>query len=196
MEQVGGALGDGLGPGLFFHQCEDHRVDGARGFAVFAEGDILGGLANHFPAAELDVHHCLGADDLGGGGNEWDPAERFSNDGDFADHFIELIGHALFCELVAEVREHAAGDLEDEDVGIDAFVRRTGEFGELFVNFLEVEAEFLEFRGIIIRAARVAFQQGEHADGVRLAGAVGKGSDRGFDRIHAGIDGGEVSGGT
>ena len=42
----------------------------------------------------------------------------------------------------------------------------------------------------------MAFQQGEHAHGVGLAGAVGEGGDGGFDGVHAGIDGGEVGGGT
>ncbi len=185
-----------LRPACFSTWARISGIDRAGGLAVFAERDVLGGLADHFPAAELDVHHRLGADDLRGGRDQRDPAERFAHDRDFAHHFVELVGHALFGELVAEVREHAAGDLEDEDVGIHAFVGRAGELRELLIDILEVEAELLEFRGIVVGAARVAFEQGEHAHGVGLGGAVGERDDRGFHGVHAGIDGGEIGGGA
>ena len=55
-------------------------------------------------------------------------AERLAHHRDFADDLVEFIGHALFGELIAEIRQHAAGNLEDEDVRINTLVGRAGEF--------------------------------------------------------------------
>jgi hypothetical protein len=62
----------------------------------------------------------------------------------------------LLRELVAEIGKHPAGDLENQDVRVHALVGGAGEFRELLIDLLEVEAEFLEFPGIIVRAAGVA----------------------------------------
>jgi hypothetical protein len=151
-----GRCGDGLGAGCFSTFVEDLRIDGAGSLAVFAERDVLRRLADHFPAAELDVHHRLRADDLRGGRDQRNPAERLAHDRDLAHDLVELVGHALFGELVAEVREHAAGHLENEDVRVHALVGRTGELGKLAINLLEVEAQLLELVGIVVRPARMA----------------------------------------
>lgn len=84
----------------------------------------------------------------------------------------------------------------DEGVAIDALVVGGGEFAEFFVNAGEVFAKFGEFFEVEFGAARVAFEQGEHAEGVGLGGAVGEGGDGCLDDVHTGVDGGEVGGGA
>jgi len=100
----------------------------------------------------------------------------------------------LLFELIAEVGEHAAGDLIDEGVAIDTLVGGGGELAELFVHFGEVLAEFEEGGAVVADGAGVAGEHLHHAEGVGLAGAVGKGGDGGLDGVHAGIDRGEVGG--
>ena len=108
-------------------------------------------------------------------------------------HGVELVRHALLFELGAEVREHAAGHLVNEDVAVHPFVGRAGESRQFLVNAFEIVAQLGQLLGVELRAARVPLQQRQHALGVRLRGAVGEWHDRNLHAIHAGIDGRQVS---
>ena len=111
--EVCGAAVDRVFLGLFLRELADFRVDGGGRAPVVAEGDVHRLRREHLPASEFDVHHRLGADDLGSRRDERNPAELFAHVGDFRKHFVELVLHVLLFELHAEVGKHSAGHLVD-----------------------------------------------------------------------------------
>ena len=94
----------------------------------------------------------------------------------------------------AEVAEHAARHLIGQDVDIHPLVGRTGEGGELAVNFLEVRAQAGEPLAIVVGTAGMTCEQRHHAQGVRLGRAIGKRHDGCLDRVDSGLDGREIGG--
>ena len=194
--EVAGATGDGLFARLFGSECLHLGIDRGRGVAVVTERDVHGLWREVFPTAKLDVQHRLHTDDLGGRRHEWNPSESFAHDGDFSEDVFKFVFHALLLELVAEVAEHAAGDLVAKGIAIDHFVAVAGELGKFFVFWDEELADFFKLHEIHLRLARVALEHSVHSEAVRLACAIGKWGDGDVDGIDSGTHSCEVSRGT
>ena len=96
-------------------------VDLRRRSAVQAAEIILHFIGNHFIAlARKHVHHRLRTHDLARRRDQGRPPEVLPDAGNFGERLLELRKGVLLRELRAEIGNHAAGDLVNEDLRIDA----------------------------------------------------------------------------
>ncbi len=192
-QEVGGPTLDGILFRLLAGEGEHLRIDRARCAAVLAQRDVDAGLGEVLPAAELHIEHRLRADDLRGGRDQRDPAQRFAHHRHLGHHVVEPRLQLQLGKLRAEVAQHPARHLVTEGVAVDAIVGRAHELRQLRGHALEVLAQFQQDLGVVFRRARMIGHRGEHADGVGLAGAIREGRDGGVDDIGTRVDRREVA---
>ena len=119
--------------------------------------DDLVALARH------DIERRHRADDLAGRRNERRIADIGAHARHLVEEILELVFHALFLELVRKVREHAARNLEVDDVRVDVEVALEVELlDEILLDLQEVLGDRSRpvSYGVPSRAATIVSVQG------------------------------------
>ena len=101
---------------------------------------------------------------------------------------LEPVGGVLLPELALHVGDHPARDLAVEDLGLDAGDPRE-ELGVTRSNRREVILDLQQARHVQIGGVRGAFQHLDQAFGRVVTRPETERTDRGVDRIGAGLDG-------
>ena len=119
----GKGISKAAGNGLFALQNKvaEFLLDGSGSLAVVAMDQTLELLGDHLVAlAHDDVEHSLSANNLGGRGDQRRVTGILTHAGDFGQNFVQLIFLASVLELLKHVGEHAARNLIQQGVGINA----------------------------------------------------------------------------
>ncbi|CAN4041366.1 DUF1835 domain-containing protein, partial [Dysosmobacter welbionis] len=165
-------------------------VDLAGQGAVLAPQHGLGFLGEGLVSLPKDhVHHRLGAHDLAGGRHQGRTAEVLSDPGDLRQHVVVLVLLPGLLELGDEVREHAAGHLVEQGIGVH--VQHLGVQGA-FV--LEPLGHLAEVHGGLAHLVQVqpripdGAPEGGH-QGFRggLGGTIGQGAQSRVHNVHPGV---------
>ena len=174
--------GDGL---LAFleHPGLELGVDRGRGGTVLPAQDAGGLLGDGLiPLPGQDVEHRLGADDLGGGGDQGEVAQVLAHPGDLRQDLVEAGAGPLFLELALHVGEHATRDLGDQDARVDA-LQGALELGVLLAYLPEVGGDTLQALEVQPGIPRRALEDGDHRLGGRMAVGHAHGGDGGVDHV-------------
>jgi hypothetical protein len=155
---------------------------------VKSEEVVLGFRGDDFvPFARQDVERGLGAHDLTGRGDERGIAHFLSDARHFIQDFFDPIERILCGQLRGKIREHAAGNLPGEDLGIDP-----GEFAfELPIlssNGAEVFGDREERREIQPRIVGGVAQRGHQRFRRRMRGAAGQRRDGRIQHVQTAQD--------
>ena len=133
-------MGNGLFT-IFKDQFFQLFADWARRSAIFAADDVADFFRNHLVTAENNVHGSHGANNLAAGRNKRRIPQVSTDFRHFLQQGIVLIGNAHLSKLFAQVAEHAAGNLEAEDLRVDvAAVWQVEGLDKVGFNLLEVIA--------------------------------------------------------
>ena len=144
-----------------------------RRFTVVAH-DVVAHFHGHHGVALAGQHveGGLGADDLAGGGYQRRVAEILAD----RLHFLEHLGQPVLCVLLAQlghqVREHAAGNLRLDDVGVHAVADGALELAVLAAHLGEVFSDAAELPEVEPGVVRGTLEGHHHRLGGRLGGAV------------------------
>ena len=159
--------------------------------AVIAVNKALELLGDHLVAlAQQHIEHGLRAHDLAGGGNQRRIAGILAHCGNFLQHIFQLVFLAGFLQLTQQVAEHAAGNLIQQRVGINAqhFGAEQAALQILFTQLCEVLTHNIQLLQIQTGIVLGALQGSHQAFGGHMRGAQCQGADSGINDICTGFD--------
>ena len=163
----------------------------AGSLAVFALDIVLDFLGDVLvPLTREHVCGCLNADHLAHRGDERRITEVFADSRSLCENFVELVELVLSGELSDKVREHSAGDLIVERVGLGGQhdgVEQAALESVVADGFEEI-VDFLELRHVERNFVALFLEDISHGLCGRLRGAVGEAGDSGVDNIRAGFN--------
>ncbi len=183
-------IGDDVFLGNVHGVDEEVLVDCFRGLAELATGKVLDLVGNHLVAlAQHDIEGSLSTDNLAGGSDERRIAKVCTDAGHLVEKLLILVFHALFLQLVDHVAEHAARNLEVEDIGVNIEVAFEAEFlNEVTLHLQEVLGDGVESLTVKTGVIGSADERLNHGLGAGLAGIAGERSQSAVDDIYASLD--------
>ena len=141
---------------MLFRLLDELGVAFTDAFAIIAQHKV-GEFGGHdLVGAHEHVKHRLGTHNLRGWRHERRVASCGTNSRHFFHHFVDAVAGALGLELGFHIGQHAAGDLRQEDIGVDQGFRL--EFAVLRANRLEVVADLNQAIHIQVGGIAGAFQ--------------------------------------
>ena len=148
-------------------------------------------LGDHLVAlAHDDVEHSLSANDLGSRGDQRRVTGILTHAGDFGQNFVQLIFLASVLELLKHVGEHAARNLIQQGVGINAQALRIDlAVGDvLFAQFGEVSTHNVQLVQVKAGVIIGALQGGDQAFGRHMGSAQSQRAHGGIHNVSTGFD--------